>query len=198
MSMRLNLAGFRLSELRKQMGSHDSAVVEALEAKLTREAKKRSAWGIDKPEFAAGFSEALRRAIHEGPPFEGLDREAAFHSVLADWLVHLAGGRPASDGDFKLVPLLELIEAAATTDDSILKLELGYLLEGRPLFGRRGCESPYYGYLSRDEALDLRNRLVSLADMDDCDPDVGEIAADLADALDEIASASRDVWALVA
>lgn len=197
MSMRLDLAGFKLAKLRKILGGGEAAVVSALEAKLAREAKRRSAWGLDRPQFAEAFGAALRRAVESGAPFDDLDREEPVHAVLADWLVARSGRRAASDGDFKYLPLMDLLGAAEASDHG-LREKLGHLLEGRPLFGRRLPEAPIYGYLSRREASEVCRRLEALADGGDGDPDAAEMAADLAEQLGEIVEESLDVWAFIA
>ncbi len=199
MSTRLDLTGFKIDKMQSLFGSGDLTVIAELEAKFDRAAKSANdPEGRFNPGFCDGFRTALRQVIESGVPVPGLKFEEGHHLFLADWLAKYKQQHVLTDCDYKYFPLLELVDSGAELMTPAGRKLFAYLVEGRPLFGElfRSTELPY-GYLTFDEAGQLRSCLETMASGELDDEDVGEMASDFIEFLDEIRSKGMDVWATV-
>ena len=199
MSMRLNLSGFKLVKMRSLFGSGDRAVIAEIGAHLDRVAKEEDdPDGMFNPVFCEEVRRALRQVVEVGVPVPGLTTEGLPYIFLADWLARYKQRHVFTDCDYKYFPVLELFGEFGKLMTPVGRKLFGYLVEGRPLFGKgfRSTELPH-GYLTFEEAGQLQSCLEAMAAGELDDEDIQELVSDFAGFLDEIRSKKRDVWASV-
>jgi hypothetical protein len=113
-----------------------------------------------------------RRAVNEGVPFPGLDRENESHVAAADAIAQAVTGKagqedPAMTAGYEIKSFywLDLMEAAGpkASQDDLRLLETVYA--GKPLFGRQPAETEIgYGFFTTEETRALHALFTRLID----------------------------------
>ena len=195
MSLRIELAGFKLDKMMKLFGSGDAKALKA----VTDRADKLLDGDFDdedeeREEFRQQFHAAAQRAINEGIPFAGLKKEDQHHVDLAALLAQYGQkltGLNSSGWKMQYV-FPDFRKAYGRRISNPAKTLWNYLEEGRPLFGKKiDTGWGYYSYLSLEEVRTLHQALESLPK----DPTgVEHFLSDMIGWLKQIQDKKLDLW----
>lgn len=196
MSMRLALQGFNLAHMRSLFGCRDQTLIARLEDKLRDTIEKAGGasegYGQD---FCERFRSALRHVVEVGVPVHGLEEEELPHVLLARWLAEYHQDHFRTNCEYKHWALFGFLLDYGDLLTPPAREFFGYLVDGRPLFGKRFGGVEPYGYLALEEASQLQARFEALLNGDFSNRDDQELAEDFAQYLDEIHREGLDIWA---
>lgn len=197
MALRPEICGFELAKLRALFGCRDQTVQSAIEASF--DASVREEPEDFDAEYRTAFYKALNRAIEDGAPFAGLEVEGEPHVHLALLLAAYQQEYLRTDsGTWKMHGFWDFWELCGDLLSPEGRRLFGYLLEGRPLFGRVIESSwSHYAYLERAEVAQLRAALAELwqahPDLHD-NPLIADLVSDLSGWCETLVAQQRDLW----
>ena len=194
MSLRPEISGFSLTQLRALAGSRDPQHVSRMLSRLKDLIETDDPEG-EKTRIRAILDQALRKGI----PIPGLQVETDDH-VLAVQLMATENQDhfPTESNIWKMPIFDDLVEGLEGRIPAESLQLLRYFVEGRPLLGRRIESSwSYYAYLALGEVNALRANLADFLEKN-ADPTGEAFLEEFLRWLDEIRGQNRDLWLFTA
>jgi hypothetical protein len=201
MSLRPEIFGFRLAQLRELLGSGRREILPALNEELAALAENDPfAEPEDDEENVFEAAKAIvERAVVEGVPFPDLEAEDDAHVTAAIALARYQQSWKDTGSDiWQMGAFEELDDDAADSWPPQARPLFDCFLNGRPLFGERiETDWTYYGYLTAEEVRTLAAAIAQMRETDAefADPDYLDGFLDaLTGWLSSIVEDDLDLW----
>lgn len=158
MSLRPEIFGFNLSQMRSHFGSKNEAIIQHIVSRVEPVAQDIEEEDEEEAaRYRANVSETARAIIMDGAPVKGLESEEDIHFDIAQALVTYEQ-KPVGVGSniWKMNAFWDFQPKYGKRLGGEAESLLGHLISGRPMFGRAmKIDWSYYSYLTNAEVKTL-------------------------------------------